>query len=181
MASQESNDPIGMIEKAYDAYADAIFRHCAYRISSREYGKELMQETFVKAFDFARKGGHIDNIRAFLYRIANNLIIDHVRRKSSLSLDELAEDGFDPIGETGVDAGRRFDDERVRKILHRLKPADRDIIVMRFIDDIKPQEIASMLNLTPNAVSVRIHRALGELRTLLKDHAPITDSDFPPS
>jgi DNA-directed RNA polymerase specialized sigma24 family protein len=42
--------------QAYEEYADAIFRHCAMRISDRERGKELMQETFLKAWESVRRG-----------------------------------------------------------------------------------------------------------------------------
>ena len=58
---------------AYDAYADAIFRHCAFRCFNRERARELMQETFIKAWDFLVSGKDIDNVQAFLYKTANNL------------------------------------------------------------------------------------------------------------
>ena len=73
-------------DHAYADYADAIFRHCAFRLMNRERGKELMQETFLRIWIELGKGVEVLNMRAFLYRIANNLIIDDVRKKKEMSL-----------------------------------------------------------------------------------------------
>lgn len=72
-----------LLIEAYDAYADAIFRHCYFRVFSRERAKELMQETFLRAWDQMVKGEEIRHMRGFLYRVANNLIIDESRKKRS--------------------------------------------------------------------------------------------------
>lgn len=162
------SDAAALIESAYDRYADAIFRHCYLRLSNREIGKELMQETFVKAFQYAGKGQKIDNVRALLYRIANNLIVDYVRRAKETSLDALQEAGFDPTGADDDTIIRRLDEQRVIRELAKLSNDDRKMITMRFIDELKPQEIAEILGLSANVASVRIHRALKELKILLK-------------
>jgi RNA polymerase sigma-70 factor (ECF subfamily) len=157
-----------LIEEAYNTYADPIFRHCYFRLLDREKAKELMQETFIKTFEYAKKGQPIDNIRALLYRIANNLVVDYVRKNKEASLDHLMEAGFDPTGADDNSVKARLEEERIRETLHKLDPNDRELIVMRYIDDLKPQEIADMMGLTANVVSVRIHRALKELKTILR-------------
>lgn len=162
------SDPAALIEDAYEQYADAIFRHCYLRLSNREVGKDLMQETFIKAFQYAGKGQKIDNIRALLYRIANNLIVDYVRKAKESSLDALQEAGFDPTGVDDNTLIARLDEQRIVRELAKLTPDDRKVITMRFIDEMKPQEIAEILGLSANVVSVRIHRALKELKLLLK-------------
>lgn len=158
-----------LIEEAYNAYADPIFRHCYFRILDREKAKELMQETFIKAFEYAKKGQKIENIRALLYRIANNLVIDYVRRNKEVSLDQMMEDtGFDPTGSDDTMMKARLDEGHIRSVLKTLEPEDRELIVLRYIDDLKPQEIAEMKGVTANVISVRIHRALKELKTILR-------------
>lgn len=161
-------EPSELIEAAYDQYADAIFRHCYLRLMNREVAKELMQDAFIKAFQYAEKGKTIDNIRALLYRIANNLVIDYVRRSKETSLDALQEAGFDPTGEDDKQLGDRLDDQLVTAALKKISPESRELIVMRFVSDLKPREISELLNLSPNVVSVRIHRALQELKPHLK-------------
>jgi len=156
------------IEEAYDLYADAIFRHCYFRLNQRERAKELMQDTFMKAYQYLHKGEAVDNMRAFLYRIANNLIIDDVRKIKEQSLDALQEAGFDPTGADDHSVSKRLEQERVLGTLSKLQDDDRQIVSMRFIEELKPQEIGEILGLSPNVVSVRIHRALKELKTFLK-------------
>lgn len=164
------HDPAVLIEGAYELYADAIFRHCYLRLSNREIAKELMQETFVKVFQYAGKGPNIENIRALLYRVANNMIVDYVRKVKETSLDALQEAGFDPTGADDVSVAKRLDEQRVMVEMNKLSADDRQMITMRFIDEMKPQEIAEILGLNANVVSVRIHRAQKELKLLLKNH-----------
>jgi DNA-directed RNA polymerase specialized sigma24 family protein len=105
--------------QAYDNFADAIFRHCYYRVFDRERGKDLMQETFMRAWQYLNKGEKVLNMRAFLYRIANNLIIDESRKKKEQSLEQLQEAGFDPgRDETPVMQGR-LEHQRILKHVHR--------------------------------------------------------------
>lgn len=149
---------------AYDRFADAIFRHCYFRISDRERAKDLVQETFCRTWAYLVKGGEIENLRAFLYRVANNLIIDTYRKKSALSLDELAESGFEP----SVDAGERMlkaaEVRRAFSLLSNLDQKSRALVIMRYFDDLGPKEIAKITGETENAVSVRLNRAVGKLR-----------------
>lgn len=161
-------DPTMVIERAYDEYSDAIFRHCYLRLSNRDIAKELMQDAFMKAFLYAKKGQQIDNIRALLYRIANNLIVDYVRKAKESSLDALQEAGFDPTGADDKGLADRLDDQRVVREMARLKHDERQVITMRFVDGMKPQEIADILGVSANVISVRIHRALKELRAFLQ-------------
>lgn len=158
--------------EAYDAYADAIFRHIAFRIGDRELGKDLMQETFMKVWECLTKGQEIDNIRAFLYRVANNLLIDLVRRKkrrTEVSLEDLQETGFD-IESEPEDPRNAIDAERVIAVLQHIEEPYRTALVLRHIDGLPPKEISELLGVSANVASVRINRGLEKLRSLLKDH-----------
>lgn len=153
--------------QAYDAYADALFRHCTFRTSNREEGMDLMQETFLRAWEFVSKGGDVRHMRGFLYHIAHNLIINAAKRRKAISLDELQEGGFDPADASLPDPGKIFDERAIHTTLSKLDPDTRDLLVMRFIDDLPPSEIADILGLSPNVISVRIHRGLKLLRSIL--------------
>ncbi len=156
--------------KAYDDYADAIFRHCAMRISDRERGRELMQETFLKAWESVRRGTKVENMRAFLYKVANNLIIDTYRRdRGELSLEDMAEEtGFDPADQNADrDVERVVAGSEILETLQKLEEPYRTALVMRYVDGLEPKDIADMLDISPNVASVRIHRGLKHLSTLL--------------
>lgn len=159
---------------AYDLYADAIFRHCALRLRDRERGKDLMQEAFMKAWEFAASGKEIENIRAFLYSIANHLIVDTARRhklRTEVSLEDMQEEGFDvPSSEdTTQRTHQRFTQEQVMALLAQIEEPYRTAVVMRYIDDLSPAEIAQALEVSTNIVSVRITRGMKKLRSLLGD------------
>jgi DNA-directed RNA polymerase specialized sigma24 family protein len=65
----------------YDSLSSAIFRHCFFRLSSRERALEISQEAFLKVWEYFSRGTDIKNPTALVYRVVNNLIIDEYRRK----------------------------------------------------------------------------------------------------
>lgn len=157
--------------RAYDEYSDALFRYCYFRVYNRERALELAQDTFMKAWESLRGADRdIDNLKAFLYKIAKNLIIDEFRKKKTRptsSLDELQEAGFDP-GEDPTGAMKALIDHRdTLKAMDHLEEKYREAVHMRYLDDLSVQEIARLLNDNENNVSVKIHRGLKQLRTLI--------------
>lgn len=153
--------------ESYEAHADAIYRHCFFRVFSKELAEELVQDTFMKTWEYLARGKKIENIRAFLYRTATNAIIDHTRKKKEVSLDGLIEDSRIP--EPAIDDHRRIERtvlvNEIKNMLHLLSEDDRALIVMRYVDDFGPKEIADILGLSANAVSVRLNRAIEKLKS----------------
>ncbi len=156
------------LSKAYEAFSDAIFRHCFFRVYQREYALDLMQQVFMKTWEYMASGKSIENMRAFLYRTANNLIIDETRKKKEqVSLEVLEEQGVKPSIDTREEVEATIDGAKIGTYLKQLPKEDREILVLRFVDDLSPKEIAEVLGETANVVSVRIHRAVKKLRELI--------------
>ena len=155
-------------ETAYENYADALFRHCFFRVSSRETALDLVQESFLKTWDYMQKGEKIINLKSFLYRVVNNSIIDFYRKRKSESLDALAEDGFDPPVRHNEDIMSQTEYNRAISFFEKLSEQYRSVMIMRFIDGMAIPEIAEILNETENNVSVRIHRGLEKIRKLME-------------
>lgn len=157
--------------KAYDAHSDAIFRHCFFRVYDREKAREMMQDVFMKTWEYIVQGKKIDNLRAFLYRVANNMVIDWSRKKKETSLDAMMDEGFEPVGlgvkqtTLAAEAGQMID------LLDQLDEKYRDAVRMRYLDELSPKEIAHVLGETENVVSVRIHRGLAQLRAIASQSA----------
>ncbi|PJE76162.1 hypothetical protein COV04_01365 [Candidatus Uhrbacteria bacterium CG10_big_fil_rev_8_21_14_0_10_48_11] len=152
--------------RIYEECADGIFRLCYYRVYSRERAFELTQETFLKVWQYLCEGKHIDNLKAFLYKTARNLIIDESRKKMTDSLDALQEQGFDPPdNKRGPE--RQAEGSIAKDHLARLTEPYRTAVELRYLDDLSLQEIALVTDSNENAVGVRIHRAIEQLRTLL--------------
>jgi RNA polymerase sigma-70 factor (ECF subfamily) len=156
-----------LLTSAFEEHSDAIFRHCALRLYDRERAREIVQDTYLRVWERLQAGDSIDNMRAFLFKIANNLIIDHVRRKKTTSLDELQEQGFDPSTDPFPRVQDRMVGRQAIETLGKLDEQYREALKLRYVDDLSVQEIAEILGLTPNTVSVRLHRGLKQLRSLL--------------
>ncbi len=150
--------------RAYGDLADPVFRHCFYRLSDREKAKDLVQDTFKRLWDFLQKDEEIENMKALVFRIANNLIIDSYRKKKEESLDTMEEEGFDVPSQDHEAILQSVMGRELMTMLDQIREIYRDVIVMRYIDDLPVQEIARMLGVSENVVSVRIYRGLAELR-----------------
>ena len=156
---------------AYEKYADPIFRHIAFRVWDRELAKEMTQDVFMKTWDYLAKGKTIDEPRAFLYRVAHNAIVDAFRkRRESTSLDMLEDSGFD-VSDGREGAQELFlDGEIAVAHLEKLSDGHREVLVMKFIDDMTISEIARLLEESENTVSVRIHRALKKMKDIIGNY-----------
>ena len=151
--------------EAYQEYSDALYRHCVIRVRDKEIAKDIVQETFSRTWLYLSKGKKVDYIRAFLYRIANNLIVDGSRKKKTASLESMMEeDNFEPRDESIREPVDHQAIAQVMKHLHALDEIYRVVITMRFIDELSPKEIAQALGVSENVVSVRIYRGMVHLR-----------------
>jgi len=161
----------------YEKESDAVFRYCIIRTSSREIALDISQESFMRFWDSLIKGKDITNDRAFIFTIAKNLIIDWYRKKKSVSLESMGEsfEGEDQdvldrliIGDDGQEK-EEFNAEG-RYIIEKIKELDepyQQVMYLRFVEDMKPKEIAEILEQPVNVVSVRIFRALEKMREIM--------------
>lgn len=157
--------------EAYNAHADALFRFCYFKLNDRELARDFVQETFMKAWNNASaKTGDIDNLRAFLYRIAGNLVIDEYRRRGnrgvSESLDDLHEQGFDPSEDETASWIDKIDGKEAIKLIKHIPEPYGEAVFMRYVQSLTLQEIAEITGESENTISVRVHRGLARLKKL---------------
>lgn len=168
---EQQNIQKGFIE-LYNKEADTIFRFCLLRTSDREKATDLTQDTFMRFWDVLSKDSEkIKFKRAFLFKIARNLIIDYYRKKKSLSLESFLEDenaNFENmlVDKETLDLEMTGEARYVLEKINELSPAYQQVVYMRFVEDLKPKEIADILGQSVNQVSVRITRGVGELRKI---------------
>lgn len=160
--------------KAYDDYFNAIYRHCYLRVLNKDLAEDITQETFIKTWKYITGGNKIKEIRPFLYRVATNLIIDNSRKKKPVPLDiETENSALIRLNNSGSIGQRHFIDkleaEEAAKALEKLEEPYRQTMIMRFVDELPPREIAEILGESANAVSVRIHTGMQKLREILKN------------
>lgn len=161
--------------KAFDDFNDALFRHAYLRVSNRDKAVDLVHDTFTKVWSYLRNGYEIDNFRPFLYKVLNNLIIDEYRRRKESSLDAMFEiegvdeGSFDELSESTAEAlAATIDGRKAFELLEEMPDQYREVIILRFVDQLGPREISELIEETENVVSVRIHRGLKMLRQRLE-------------
>lgn len=162
---------------SYDAYSDALYRHCYFRLYDREEAKDAVQETFMRAWKYSQENSII-NTRALLYRIARNIVADKWRKKKTFSLDEMLEQGFQPADDREhKKIMLNSEAKNFIKILQNLEENEREIVVMRYIDGLGPDEIAKVFEEragfageapSANVISVRLNRAIAKIQKIIQ-------------
>jgi len=123
-----------------------------------------VQETFCRTWSYLSEGRKVENMRAFLYRVAGNAIIDEMRKRKVTSLDALEEAGFTPADEQMPTGQDHAEGREALAVLKLVEEPYRTVLAMRFVEGLSPKEIAATLGETENVISVRIHRGVKKLR-----------------
>jgi RNA polymerase sigma-70 factor (ECF subfamily) len=156
------SDALSELGGVYDTYAPKIFRYIYHRLGDQSLAEDLTSEVFVR---FLNARVAPNNLAAFLYRIAHNLIVDYLRQHPpALSLDEdVPSDGGDPAQLAEIEMER----VRLRRALHRLASEQQQVIVLKFLEGLSNEEIARVIDKPVGAVKALQHRGLATLRDLL--------------
>lgn len=155
--------------EVYEEYGDAIFRFCLTKTKNRDIALDLTQDTFIKTWEYLASGKEVELIRPFLYRVARNLIIDLSRKKKTLSLDNYLDEGGNIADTAQPEFGKSFDVDQALALVQSLDPKYRDPLLLRYVEDLSVSEIAKVLSLSENVISVRLHRGVKQLQTIIKE------------
>ncbi len=157
--------------KAFEEYSDALFRHAFLRISDRERAIDVVHDTYTKVWSYVRGGHDIESFRPFLYKVLNNLIIDEYRKTKEASLDAMFEiegvdeGSFEDLTSNTVESlAATLDGKQAFAMLEELPDTYREVLILRFVDELGPKEISNLIEESENVVSVRLHRGLRLLR-----------------
>jgi len=167
LIAQARSDPDAFIQ-LYRRHYDAIFCYCAHRLFERQAAEDATSQVFLKAVEhFARFKGDAVQFRNWLYRIAGNIANDHLRkaaRRQRLLERASREHNIRIVG--GASAVESSNDKfaMLQEAILSLKPRYQTIITLRFFENLKPTEIADVLDSSPGAVRSQMARALAKLR-----------------
>lgn len=162
--------------KMYDFYTVKLFRHAYYRVSSKQVAEDIVQQVFLKTWQYLMNSENmIEDINAFLYKLTNNLIIDYYRKaeRKNTSLDSDLERKL-PIEPSYIkETNQSLEVDKVRKSLNLLKLEQQKVIIWRYLDGLSIKEITQLTGKSKNAVYVALHRALKELQKIIKEEHEI--------
>jgi len=162
-------------------YERPIFSLIYRMVRNREQAEDLSQETFVKALNAIESYRPEYKFSSWIFKIANNVAIDHLRRRE---LDTLSLDGSphaltpEAVQATALQLGDRQETAleeleakelggEIERAIAGLRPEYRACILLRHVEGRPYEEIATMLDLPLGTVKTYIHRARGELREAL--------------
>ncbi|HEY4483675.1 MAG TPA: RNA polymerase sigma factor [Candidatus Paceibacterota bacterium] len=151
--------------KLYDDYADAIYRYCFFRLSqNKALAEDLVQETYMRTWKAVASGQQIDNGKTFLFTVAHNLVIDTYRKKQTFSLDNLTDAGFSPEDKSTIPPQTQAEISEMLVHINKLPDNYRQVILLRFVENLGPKDIAEIVGESENNVSVRLNRAITQLK-----------------
>lgn len=156
------------LAEIYDQYSPELYRYAIRLMSDPEQAEDCVAETFSRFLDALQGGGGPSQyLRAYLYRVAHNWVTDQYRRQPPppLPLDTrlIADWQHNPA----VVAGENIHKETVLDALKLLTPDQRQVIILKYIEDLSNEEVAEALGKPVGAVKSLQHRALAALRRLL--------------
>lgn len=155
----------------YDHYQPMIYRFIAVKVSRREEAEDITHQVFMSAWQSVKSYEHRGHpFSSWLYRIARNQVVDFYRsRRNDVPLDTMDPEYFVAAASVDFTVPLKLEMEAVRRAMSEMKPEYQDVIVLRFIEDLSLKETADALDKTEGAVKLMQHRAMNELKKLLKE------------
>lgn len=160
------------LTSAHRDYEKGLKAHAFFKISSREMSEDLVQDTFLKTWEYLVKGGRIDMMKAFLYHVLNNLVVDEYRKRKIYSLDALLEKGYEPSVDHTERLSNVFDGKIAIFLIQRLPERYRKVMRMRYVQDLSLSEMSLITGQSKNTMAVQVHRGLEKLKFLYNASNP---------
>jgi RNA polymerase sigma-70 factor, ECF subfamily len=170
MTSPQKTRQQTLLTSAHHTYEKGLNAHAFFKTHNHETGEDLVQDTFMKTWKYLVKGGRIDVMKAFLYHILNNLIVDEYRKRKTTSLDALLEKGYEPGADHSERLFNTLDGKVALLLIQRLPERYRKVMRMRYVQDLSLSEMSLITGQSKNTTAVQVHRGLEKLK-LLYDHA----------
>ena len=159
--------------RLYELYFTPVFRYIYFRVKDKEEANDLTQTVFLKVFcslpNFKEQN---KSPLAYFFTVARNTVIDHWRAKKEVRLDD-PENVFEKIPDRANGpfelVEKKEDGQAVHRAIQELTDIQREVIVLKFINDISNKDIAELVGKTEEAVRQLQCRALKALRQILKN------------
>jgi RNA polymerase sigma-70 factor (ECF subfamily) len=174
----------GLLDELIVRYQHRLLRYLLYLTSNRETAEDLFQEVWMRVLTRGSQFNGKARFETWLFTIARNMVIDLRRKRTMSSLDELFEGGSDddrPMsfeicdGEpTPFDRFANLEDrERIAEALLKLDTLYREVLVLRFHEDLSLDEIAKVTRSPLSTVKSRLYRGMATMKSKLEEALPL--------
>lgn len=165
------------LRAAVESHYDELVAFVQRKVSCPALAADIVQETCARLVSRRAAATSVANPRAFLYRIASNLVIDHLRQERSRARyvrpvspsDDIADvaDAI-PSAESALEAKRRL--TRLVRAVDELPPRCREVFMLRKFEGLEQAEVASTLGISRNMVEKHLRKALLHCAARLEEH-----------
>lgn len=147
-----------------DRYKEGLYRHCFRFVRDEQTAEDLAQEAFIQAFLHLKQFNARYRFSTWLYKIATNCALAHMRRRHP----RLLEDGeLEAIVSTLPPPDQRAIHRELREAVQKLPPHHRKTIELFYWQGMNYKQIARSLNASTNTIKIWMHRAKKQLREIL--------------
>src|SRR5580658_1756411 len=161
-----------LLDHLIELYQHRLLRYLLFLTGKREVAEDLFQETWMRVLLRGAQYNGKARFDTWLFTIARNLVIDLSRKRTMASLDEMSEGGEDErpfeIAMAGPSPLEQFqsreDCAEVGEVLLKLEPTYREVLVLRFYEELSLEEIATVTRAPLSTVKSRLYRGLAALK-----------------
>jgi RNA polymerase sigma-70 factor (ECF subfamily) len=160
-----------LIDQLIELYQHRLLRYLLFLTGRREVAEDLFQETWIRVLLRGAQYNGKARFDTWLFTIARNLVIDLSRKRTMASLDEMSEGEDERPFEIAMDGPSPFEQFRLREdsaevaeVLLKLEPNYREVLVLRFHEEMSLDEIARMTRAPLSTVKSRLYRGLAALK-----------------
>ena len=173
-AGLRRRDP-DVLDRLIEQYQQRLYRYLLFLTGNPALAEDLFQETWVRVLERGHQYNAKNKFESWLFTIARNLVIDVSRRKKIASLEDLgnpeSEQSYDPPDERSVSALQmlvaRENEKTVQLSLLKIAPYYREVLLLRFHEELPLEEIANVLATPISTVKSRLYRGLEALKSAL--------------
>lgn len=153
----------------YRKNVERIYRYLYFRVAgNKELAQDLTQDVFLKAFEAFERYDQNISVSSWIFTIARHHLLNHVaKQRPNVTLEEIENTLWDH-DDLGKRVERRYDDQRLLDALKMLPPQDAELLRRKHLEGWSYDQIAEETGKTSAALRVRSHRALKDLRKILR-------------
>lgn len=166
-----SVDHEALFQEIYEDYYQKVLSYINARVNNLHDAEDLTSNVFLRCYkSIDRYDPERAAVSTWIFTIANNLLKNHYRdSKNNASIDDM--EGFEAPYEEDFDQAMRLEEirEYLDRALSELDDTKRQILLMRYYDDMKTKDIAEKLEMSPGNVRVTLTRTINQLNIQVKD------------